>query len=83
MKLGFYPKLALTGVSKNRRIYLPYILTCIGMVMMFYIISFLATCKSVTEMPGGGSMQMILLLGCGVIGFFSLLFLFDWTVLGW
>lgn len=76
MKLGFYPKLSLTGISKNRRIYLPYILTCIGMVMMFYIVSFLATSKSVTAMPGGDSMQMILLLGCGVIGFFSLLFLF-------
>ena len=76
MKLGFYPKLALTGVSKNRRIYLPYILTCIGMVMMFYIVSFLAASKSVTAMPGGNSIQMILSLGCGVIGFFSLLFLF-------
>ena len=76
MKLGFYPRLALTGVSKNRRIYLPYILTCIGMVMMFYIISFLAASKSVTEMPGGDSLQMTLSFGCGVIGFFSLLFLF-------
>lgn len=76
MKLGFYSKLSLTGISKNRRIYLPYILTCIGMVMMFYIVSFLATSKSVTAMPGGGSMQMILFFGCGVIGFFSLIFLF-------
>lgn len=76
MKLGFYPRLSLTGISKNRRIYLPYLLTCIGMVMMFYIISFLASSKSVTKMPGGDSMQAILSLGCGVIGFFSLLFLF-------
>lgn len=76
MKLGFYPRLSLTGISKNRRIYLPYLLTCIGMVMMFYIISFLASSKSVTKMPGGDYMQMILALGCGVIGFFSLLFLF-------
>lgn len=76
MKLGFYSKLSLTGISKNRRIYLPYILTSIGMVMMFYIVSFLATSKSVTEMPGGDFMQRILSLGCGVIGFFSLLFLF-------
>ena len=76
MKLGVYPRLALTGVSKHRRIYLPYLLTCIGMVMMFYIVSFLAASKGVAAMPGGDSMQMILSLGCGVIGFFSLLFLF-------
>ena len=35
MKLGFYPRLALLGVSKNRRLYFPSILTTIGMVMMF------------------------------------------------
>ena len=76
MKLGFYPKLALTGISKNRKIYVPYLLTCIGMVMMFYIVSFLSTSKQVSAMAGGGDMQMLLSLGCGVIGFFSLLFLF-------
>ena len=29
-----YPRLAVTGIMKNRRTYLPYILTCSGMVMM-------------------------------------------------
>lgn len=76
MKRGFYPKLALTGISKNRKVYVPYLLTCAGMVMMFYIVSFLSVNKSVADMPGGGDMQMILSLGCGVIGVFSLIFLF-------
>ena len=35
MKIGFYPKLAIDGLRKNRRMTLPYILTCMGMVMMF------------------------------------------------
>lgn len=76
MKKGFYPRLALSGIAKNRKIYVPYILTCVGMVMMFYIVSFLSSNKSVAAMPGGSSMQMILGFGCGVIGFFSLIFLF-------
>lgn len=76
MKLGFYPKMAVTGISKNRKVYIPYILTCIGMVMMFYIVSFLASSKNVATMPGGGFLQAILALGTGVIGFFSLIFLF-------
>ena len=42
MKVGFYPKLAVMGILKNRRLYVPYILTCIGMVMMQYIITFLS-----------------------------------------
>ena len=41
MKTGFYPKLAFDGIRKNRRMYVPFICTCIGMVMMFYIISYL------------------------------------------
>ncbi|HHY26032.1 MAG TPA: hypothetical protein GX523_04625, partial [Desulfitobacterium dehalogenans] len=51
MTQGLYPRLALTGIAKNRKIYLPYILTCMGMVMMFYIISFLTVNPSVSAMP--------------------------------
>ncbi len=35
MRHTLYPKLAWTGIRKNSRLYLPYILTCIGMVIMF------------------------------------------------
>lgn len=76
MKKGLYYRLAWTGIRKNRKLYLPYLLTCIGMVMMFYIVSFLTTSQTLTSMPGGDTTQSILTLGCGVIGFFSLLFLF-------
>ena len=38
MKMGFYPKIAWDGIKKNRRFYIPYILTCVGMIMMYYII---------------------------------------------
>ena len=37
-----YPRLALTGIRKNRRFYLPYLLSCGGMVLMFYLIHDLA-----------------------------------------
>ena len=67
MKHGFYPKLALTGISKNRRLYLPYILTCAGMVMMFYIVSFLSVNQTVRGIPGGDTMQAMLSMGCGAI----------------
>lgn len=73
---GLYLRLALTAMAKNRKLYLPYILTCMGMVMMFYIISFLAVNPAVGAMPGGGSLQAILTLGRGVMGVFSLIFLF-------
>lgn len=76
MKIGFYFKLALTGITKNKKMYYPYILTCICMVMMFYIINFLAMSGEFREIPGGEAMQSMLGLGCGVIGFFALIFLY-------
>ena len=76
MKLFFYWKLALTGIYKNRKIYFPYILSCIGMVMMEYIIIFLATDQSVAALPGGATMQMLIGLGIGVIAVFATFFLF-------
>ena len=38
MNRGFYPRLAWTGMKQNRRLYLPYLLSCAGMVLMFYIL---------------------------------------------
>ena len=48
MKHSFYPKLAWTGIRKNKRLYTPYILTCMGMVMMIYIMSFLTSSALLT-----------------------------------
>lgn len=71
-----YPKLAVNGIKKNRRIYLPYILTCAGMIMMYYITSFLTVSSFVKEMQGGTTMHMLLYMGCGVMVVFSAVFLF-------
>lgn len=76
MKTGFYPKLAWTGIKKNKKIYVPYMLACAGMIMMFYMICFLSTSEIVRGMKGGETMQMTLSFGCLVISVFALIFLF-------
>ena len=76
MRANLYPKLAWDGIHKNKRFYLPYILTCIGMVMMFYIIHYLAAMPTLKEMPGGDSMTMVLGFGFWVIALFAVIFLF-------
>ena len=73
--MKFYFKLALDGMRKNRRLYLPYLLTCAGMVMMFYILYSLAYSPIMESMRGGGTMAMILMLGTVVISLFALLFM--------
>lgn len=76
MKNGLYTKLAWTGIQKNRKLYLPYMLTCIGMVMMCYIVSFLQYSPVFGSLPGGDTVQTFLMMGFGVMCVFSLLFLF-------
>ena len=77
MKFGFYPKLAFSGIRKNRRLYLPYILTCIGMVMMYYIIVFLQYSDAVHNLPyGSATVVETIGLGGWVIAIFAGIFLF-------
>ena len=76
MRSAFYPKLAWEGVRKNKRLYFPYILSGSIMVMMYYILSFLIESPALAQMPGGSVLMTVLPLGCVVIAFFSLLFLF-------
>ena len=73
--MSFYLRLALDGMRKNRRLYVPYLLTCAGMVMMFYILYGLAMSPLMETMRGGNTMGLVLMLGTWVILLFSLLFL--------
>ena len=75
MRSGFYLRLAIDGMRKNKRLYLPYLLTCAGMVMMFYILASLARSPLMDTMRGGGTMAVVLILGTFVIAAFALLFL--------
>ena len=75
MKTGFYPKLALDGIKKNKRLYLPYLMTCSGVVMMFYIIYYLASMPALDSMAGGATTKTMLGFGVWVIAVFALLFL--------
>ena len=76
MKLGFYPKLAWSGMRKNSKLYVPYTLAGAGMAALFYIISYLSSSESLLMVGGGGNIAIILGLGKFVIAVFSLLFLF-------
>lgn len=76
MKMGFYPRLAWDGIRKNRRLYTPYLMTCTGVVMMHYIVGFLAASPIVAALPGGSTIAVMLRMGGGVLAFFSALFLF-------
>ncbi|MGN0172258.1 MAG: FtsX-like permease family protein [Acutalibacteraceae bacterium] len=76
MKAGFFPKLAMDGIRKNKRIYFPYILTGTVMTMMSYIVLFLASSEMLEHMKGGGVLRTMLPLGGMIVTAFSLIFMF-------
>lgn len=72
MNSRIYSRLAVSNIKNNRKTYVPFILTSILTVMMYYIIDALA---------GNGSIEItnvitVLRMGCGVMVVFSVIFLF-------
>ena len=76
MSKMFYAKLAVINIKKNGKTYFPYILTCIGTIIMFYILHFISVNDGLDNMSGGDALKILLNLGTYVIGFFSIIFLF-------
>lgn len=76
MKLSIYPRLAFNSIQKNKKLYTPYILTCIGMVMMFYIVCFLANSDITNAISMSNIVKLIMSLGSIVMAVFSMVFLF-------
>ncbi len=76
MKMGLYSKLAFDGMKKNGKLYVPYIITGIGMVAMSYIIAFLSQSEQISGLKGGSTICSLLEFGQYILLFFSALFLF-------
>ena len=74
MRNSFYFRLALTNIKKHARSYVPYIITCVITIAMFYIIKSLAfnLDKNLSSIAAATSMS----LGCIVVAIFAIIFLF-------
>lgn len=74
--MRLYPKLALSSFRKNSRFYLPYLLTCAGMVLMSYIIRYLGGLPQLDSVRGGATVKSCLHMGTFIVGLFAVIFLF-------
>ncbi len=72
-----YRRLALNSLSKNKVIYIPYIIASVSMYVLFYMIAALAMDKYLSKVPGGAAVQQILAIGIFVIIQVVLIFLMD------
>lgn len=72
MRKSFFPRLAAGNLRKNAKVYVPFLLTCIFTVAMFYIVRSLAFNSSIESQ----SVRIMLELSSQVTAVFALIFLF-------
>ena len=70
-----YARLAKTNLSKNRQNILPYLLSCIGTVVMFFIMDTLAQGSGFDSMIGKDTILAVMGMGTYIIGLFAVIFL--------
>lgn len=70
-----YAKLAASNLRKNRQNILPYLLSCIGTVMMFFIMASISENEGLNELYGADYITTITNFGVFIIGLFSVVFL--------
>ncbi len=75
-RTGFYPRLALQSMSKNRALYLPYLLMSVLMIAVDYIMSYLCVPSVIIAMDAGELTRIVMVLGRAVIDVFSAIFLY-------
>lgn len=71
-----YSKIAINNIKKNSKIYIPYILTCIITIAMFYVIFELANSPGIMKLPCASAMQSMMHSGTLIMGLFSMAFIF-------
>lgn len=76
MSKSFFIKFAFTNLKKNHQIYIPYMISCVATVAMFFIMSTLANNKQILSTSGGVTLKSLLGFAMYIIGIFSVLLLF-------
>ena len=67
MKRGFFLKLARSNISKNRRFFLPRILSEAGLLCVFYIVFTLRTDERILQLRGGQYIEVFMSIGVAVM----------------
>lgn len=73
---NIYVRLAKTNIQNNRQLYLPYIISGIVTVMMFYLMMFISNNPGLERIPGATNLKSIMALGVGVVAIFAYIFIF-------
>ena len=75
MSAGLFTRLAADGIKKNKKLYIPYIISLAGMVAISYVLYYLTEAPAITRMRGASVLAVVMALGKIVMVVFSCLFL--------
>lgn len=76
MKTGFFLKLARSNISKNRRFFLPRILSEAGLLCVFYIVFTLRADERILQLRGRQYIEVFMSIGVAVMMLLSVILLF-------
>ena len=71
-----YPSMAFTNIKKSRRTYIPYMVSCILTISIYYIICSLADNENIALLWGGNIIQSYMGFGQIIVSIFAFIFLF-------
>ncbi|MCR4679782.1 MAG: ABC transporter permease [Lachnospiraceae bacterium] len=75
MSTGLFTRLAVDGIKKNKKLYIPYIISLAGMVAISYVLYYLVESPAISRMRGATVLYAIMGMGKLVMVVFSCLFL--------
>lgn len=71
-----YPKMAFTNIKGNRKTYIPYMISCMLTISLYYIICSLSSNKDLGIIYGGNTIQAYMGMGKIIVSIFAFIFLF-------
>ena len=76
MNNRFFSKLAASNIKKNGKAYIPYILSCVMTVALFYIVKSLSYNPGLKNMVGSSTMMTMMSMCSVIIALLAIVFLF-------
>lgn len=71
----FYAKLAGTNLKKNKEVYYPYIIACVGAIFTYYMLLALAKNKGMDNIPEGHNLDIMFTYLGRILAVFSAIFI--------
>lgn len=76
MRKRFALPLAISGIRRNGKFYIPYFLACAGTSAMFYVMQAVSNDPGLLDLQGGASLRSMMAFGAFVVGLFSVIVIF-------